>query len=128
MTTLERIEKRLADDVIVKMWNLSGDSFDVPRANWLPHVLSILREELARDERKWISVEERLPEFAHPVWITGNMAAAIEGYLVNPDYIGRVLWGYDKGGTCTGATHWCPRIVDTPPPFPTNPNGDTDEN
>ena len=60
--------------------------------------------------REWISVEDQLPEHDKPIW--GRQVAAY-GCAIKEWHTDYVLMNDFK----TMFTHWCPRYVDTPPPF-----------
>jgi hypothetical protein len=95
----------------------------------LKHIFQIVAEEAVKDNRKWISVDERLPYAGELLWILcGSNQPMRSTWLViqDPDlYInchsigkGFWSWGYrEEMVLIEGVTHWCERYEDTPPPF-----------
>jgi len=76
----------------------------------------------SHNEQEWISVEEGLPsEDGFPVWSTNGVIVFKSVYRPT-----RLLFGVEDGfwfhdlddpTPLPRTTHWCPRHVDTPPPF-----------
>lgn len=93
-----------------------------------PHsIREVMKAELIRallsgePTRKWISVDERLPEVAEPIWFGSDYG----DYFVKYEGLRTELheWYSNTVGPINvdPVTHWCPRHVDTSPPFePTN--------
>lgn len=87
----------------------------------------IVAEEATKDRRKWISVDEMLPEEGQAVWIVlYNGDIEKEPVWFNSDADAFIAWYYkeylsESGRPLVGATHWCYRYEDTPPPFTKRP-------
>jgi len=92
----------------------------------ISELLQIVAEEALKgaeatmDNRKWISVDERLPDSMDDIWAImlphtyGAHAIAGMDLLDHNDYCATNGKGH---ANATPYTHWTERIVDTPPPF-----------
>lgn len=101
------IEKRLREKDAV--WcSLDGD---LARCIKTDDALAIVR-----DERKWRSVEDELPVDRQNIFCRGTD-------LYGNGITKEVMDNRIKADFKTLFTHWCPRYIDTPPPF-TKPSED----